>query len=105
MKFLESVAKSKLPKAYIFTKDTGEQWGKNGYRRAMLYAKEKAKMPADFDMYAFRHYHISKALKSGVPAINIAKNCGTSVKMIEKHYAKFLNQDMRDAMNSVQLGI
>ena len=68
-------------------------------------AKLAEKMPADFDLYAFRHYHISKALLAGIQAQVIAENCGTSVRMLEKHYAKFVGSDRRAMMNSMTLGI
>jgi integrase len=103
--FFEEVSKDKLPTAPLLTDDSGEQWLKNGYRRAMLTAKQESKMPADFDMYAFRHYHISKALLSGIQAQVIAENCGTSVRMLEKHYAKFVGKDRRAMMNTMVMGI
>ncbi len=34
----------------------------------------------------------------------IEERCGNSVRMIEKHYAKFLNKGRRDAINRVELG-
>lgn len=105
IKFIKQVTKNKLPKAPLFSNDSGKAWGKNTYRRAMLSAKKVAKMPDDFDLYAFRHYHISKALLAGVQAQVIAENCGTSVRMLESHYAKFIGSDRRAMMNSVELGV
>ncbi|KXV42474.1 hypothetical protein AD941_00755 [Gluconobacter albidus] len=36
--------------------------------------------------YCCRHTYITNMLKKGVPAYIIAKNCGTSVKMISDTY-------------------
>ena len=36
------------------------------------------------------------AIEGGVPLTVIAKNCGTSVRMIEKTYAKLLDKAVRD---------
>ena len=105
VKFFTEVTNYKLPKAPLLCNDNGEAWGKNVYRRSMLEAKKKTKMPDDFDLYAFRHYYISKALLAGIQAQVIAENCGTSVGMIEKHYGKFMGADRRDMMNRVELGI
>jgi len=105
LKLFKEQAKGKLPNAPLLPKDNGETWGKNGHTRLMNAAKMKAKMPSDFDMYAFRHYHIGKAIDSGMQAIQVAQNCGTSVRMIEKHYDKFLNKGRRDAINRVEFGI
>ena len=103
--FFKEITRNKLPKAHILTDDNGEPWQKNGYRRTLLAAKIKARMPSDFDLYALRHYYISKALLAGMPAQVVAENCGTSVRMLEKHYAKFMGSDRRAMMNSVALGI
>jgi integrase len=103
--FFKGLAKDRLPGAHLLTDDNGEPWQKNGYRRTLLAAKMAAKMPADFDLYAFRHYHISKALLAGIQAQVIAENCGTSVRMLEKHYAKFVGSDRRAMMNLMTLGV
>jgi integrase len=103
--FFKDIAKDKLPGAHLLTDSSGEPWQKSGYRRLMLSAKIAAKMPTDFDMYAFRHYHISRALLAGIQAQVIAENCGTSVRMIEKHYGKFVGSDRRAMMNAMTLGI
>jgi len=43
--------------------------------------------------YALRHAYISHALKVGVPAKAVADHCGTSLRMIEANYAKFMPED------------
>jgi len=103
--FFKKLAQDKLPGAHLLIDDKGEPWQKNGYRRLLLAAKKSAKMPNDFDMYAFRHYHISKALLAGIQAQVIAENCGTSVRMLEAHYAKFVGSDRRAMMNTMTLGV
>ena len=37
--------------------------------------------------YSFRHTYISMRLSEGADIYQVAKNCRTSVEMIEKHYA------------------
>ena len=105
LKFFKSITKNKLPKAPLLSNENGEPWAKNSYRRTLLSLKKSTKMPDDFDLYAFRHYHISKALLAGIQAQVVAENCGTSVRMLEKHYAKFMGKDRRAMMNLVELGI
>jgi integrase len=97
-------AKNKLPKAILLPRDDGEPWGKSHQHRPMQAAVRAAKLPAETVFYSLRHYHISKALAAGVPVQVVAENCGTSVRMIEKHYGKFLPQDRRDFFNAVKLG-
>ena len=36
--------------------------------------------------YSLRHWYITSRLYSGVSVYDIAKECGTSVNLIEKHY-------------------
>ncbi len=55
----------------------------------------KAKLDPATTFYALRHSHISHALKSSVPTQLLAENTGTSVKMIEVHYGKFIKDDRR----------
>jgi integrase len=97
-------AKAKLPKALLLPKDDGTEWGKSHQARPMKAAVKAAKLPRDTVFYSLRHYHISKALLAGVPAQVVAENCGTSIRMIEKHYGKFMAQDRRSFFNQVQLG-
>ena len=46
-------------------------------------------------LYSLRHSYISFRLLEGADIYQIAKNCRTSVEMIEKHYAAHL-KDMID---------
>ncbi len=102
--FFKHKTASKLPDAYLLIQDNGKPWGKSNYERDLRVACSKAHLPSDTVLYSLRHYHISKALLAGVRPQVVAENCGTSIRMIEKHYGKFLAKDRRDMMNSVQLG-
>ena len=55
----------------------------------------KAKLDPATTFYALRHSHISHTLKSGVPTQLLAENTGTSIRMIERHYGKFIKDDRR----------
>ena len=104
VKFLKGVCKDRLPEAHLLVKDDGNSWGKSHHLRAMRDAVKKAKLPRECVFYSLRHYHISKALLSGMPMQVVAENTGTSVRMIEKHYGKFTRTDRRQMMNEVVLG-
>ena len=103
MTFLKQQARDKLPAALLFARDDGDQWGKSHQSRPMKAAIRAAKLPRDAVFYSLRHYHISKALLAGIPAQVIAENTGTSVRMLEQHYGKFLEQDRRAMLNKVAL--
>lgn len=40
------------------------------------------------DSYSFRHFYISQQIRSGVDVFILARNCGTSPDMIDKHYGQ-----------------
>ena len=103
--FFKLMAKDALPKALLLPKDNGHIWGKSHAHRFMQAAVVAAKLPAGTVFYSLRHYHISKACLSGMPLPALAENCGTSTRMIEKHYAKFMGDDKRAMLNAVELGI
>ena len=104
VKFFKDICKDRLPEAILLAKDDGNPWGKSHHLRSMRESVEKAKLPGECVFYSLRHYHISKALLSGMPMQVVAENTGTSVRMIEKHYGKFTRADRRQMMNEVVLG-
>ena len=103
LKYFRDLPKDKLPGAWLLPKDDGEAWGKSHQHRPMKQAVQVAKLPRDTIFYSLRHYHISKALIAGLPVQVIAENCGTSVRIIEKYYGKFMPKDRRRLLNQVAL--
>jgi len=71
----------------------------NHHTRSMRDVVKTANLPRDTVFYSLRHYHISKALLAGIPLQVVAENCGKSVRMIEKHYGKFLSTDRQVVQN------
>ncbi|MES9962211.1 MAG: hypothetical protein ABW116_01605, partial [Candidatus Sedimenticola sp. 20ELBAFRAG] len=51
------------------------------------------------DFISLRHTYISNKILERVPHYDIAANCRTSVDMIEKHYARFLQPELMDSIN------
>ena len=47
----------------------------------------KKKLSTKYAMYDVRHTGITRMIKAGMDSHVIAKLCGTSVMMIEKHYS------------------
>jgi hypothetical protein len=56
----------------------------------MKAAIKQAKLDDRGNLYALRHAYISEAIERNTPLTILAKNCGTSVRIIEKTYAKVL---------------
>lgn len=102
--FFSGICSNRLPESNILVKDEGLPWGRSHQQRPIREAVIKVKLPRDTIFYSLRHYHISKALLSGMPMQVVAENTGTSVRMIETHYGKFTQKDRRAMMNEVILG-
>lgn len=65
---------------------------------------ERTKLKLDYrgikrDAYSFRHYYATTMLANKVPVFNVAKNMGTGVNMLEKHYSHNTTESMRDTFN------
>jgi len=103
-KHLQLLSKDKLPAANLLTKDDGTPWGKSHHSRAMKQAVIDGKLPRDTVFYSLRHYYISKALLSGMAIMVVAENCGTSVKIIERHYGKYRESDRLSMLDAVEVG-
>ena len=97
-KFFERLTVGKHPDDLILT-NKGQPWGKSHHIRLMKASVETAELPKDMTFYALRHSFISFAARNGMPLQVLAENCGTSVRMIELNYGKYLNADRRKMLN------
>lgn len=57
--------------------------------------RERARLP-EVIPYALRHSSIVRALRNRLPIQHVAKLHNTSVKMIERHYAKYISTALED---------
>jgi integrase len=90
IEFFQRITKNRPPDAFLFVKADGERWKRSEQTRPMKAAIKKAKLDERGSLYALRHAYISEAIERNIPLIVLAKNCGTSVRIIEKTYAKVL---------------
>ena len=93
--------RSKLPAAHLFTKDDGEPWKHSDQDELMRDAAKAAKLPKGTVFYTLRHTFIASAINGGVDIHTAAKITGTSVRMIEQHYGKLLQDDARERLNRI----
>jgi hypothetical protein len=73
----------------------GNLWGKSEQARPFKRAAALAELPSSASFYTLRHSHISRACEAGMPLNLLAENVGTSLRMIETNYAKFLAKARR----------
>ena len=96
------LAKSKLPSAPLLPRPDGQPWQHSDQDELMRAAAKKAKLPKAAVFYSLRHSHIASALSGGVDINTVAKNTGTSVRIIETNYSKFIPADVSSKMSKVQ---
>ena len=94
--FFNQIAKDQPPEAPLLSRADGGRWNRSHQQRRMAQALELAGLDKTGTFYALRHSYISRAIEGGVPLNIIGDNCGTSVRMIEKTYAKILAYKRRE---------
>lgn len=91
---LRWLASGKRSDEHLLTTAAGTSWTKSLHARPVAAAVEKAGLDPETTLYALRHTYISRALKVGVPVKAVADQCGTSIAMIQRYYAKFVPSDL-----------
>jgi integrase len=92
---LRQLASGKRTDGYLLTDEGGKRWTPNGHSKKFAAAVALAGLDPATTFYALRHSYISRALASGVPIGAVAAHCGTSARMIEIHYAKWVSSDQK----------
>ncbi|MDZ4254270.1 MAG: tyrosine-type recombinase/integrase [Sulfuritalea sp.] len=90
VQFFKRLSKDRPPRAVLLMRDDGDRWGKSEQHRRFKQAAAAAELPASASFYSLRHSHISRAIEAGMPLNLLAENCGTSLSMIQRNYAKVL---------------
>ena len=98
-KFFERLTAGKKSDDLLLT-NKGQPWGKSHHIRPFNSAAKQAELPEETSFYAIRHSYVSLAAKNGMPLQVLAENVGTSVRMIELNYGKYLNADRRKMLNN-----
>jgi integrase len=94
--FFEKLAGRRAPEDFLFEREEGKGWKRSEQTRPLKAALKAANLPEDGCIYALRHTYISRAIEGRAPLNIIASNCGTSVRLIEKTYAKVLAEKQRE---------
>jgi integrase len=103
LKLFRRLAKGKLPAASLLTRDDGKPWAHSDWDEMVRGAAEKAKLPKGVCLYTLRHSFITQAITDGMTTLDVARLCGTSVGMIEKHYGHLVEDAARKRLASVTM--
>jgi integrase len=94
--FCRKLVANRAADEFLFVRSDGSRWKRSDQTRPIKDALKRAGLAPDGNLYALRHTYVSRAIENGVPLNIIADNCGTSIRMIEKTYAKILAEKRRD---------
>jgi integrase len=97
------LAKGKLPLAPLLTRDNGKPWAHSDWDELVRDAADKAKLPKGVCLYTLRHSFITQAITDGMTTLDVARLCGTSVGMIEKHYGHLIASSARKRLAAVKM--
>jgi integrase len=86
---LERVTAGRQVDEHAFVRPDGQQWTTGRMQHPFKKAVTKAGLNPKTVTYTARHTVISRQLTAGVPALAVALNLGTSLKMLQENYAKF----------------
>jgi integrase len=89
----KKLAHSKRPQGRLFLTADGRPWGESLHKRPFAVAVRQAGLDCEATFYSLRHASITRMLKAGVPTQAVAEHHGTSARMIETNYAKFVRSD------------
>ena len=111
IRFFDEQTSGKLPKALIFARDGSRPWERSPWATAFRAAaaavnetaRGKERIPPAASAYSFRHARISELLQvHGIDPLTVAAQTGTSLRMIEKAYHRFIASAMREKLAAVK---
>jgi hypothetical protein len=88
--FFAALAGGKKADGLLLPRDDGRPWRRGHQQRPMRIAVARAELPADTTIYALRHTYASQSILAGMNLKLLADNMGTSIRMLEQHYSKFI---------------
>jgi integrase len=109
--FFRSWANGKSPTDRLFTAAAGKPWRRDMWAeevRSAIAAHNKSaqretRVPTEASAYSFRHARISDLLQVyGVDPLTVAAQTGTSLRLIERTYFKFIRSAMLEKLASLK---
>jgi integrase len=97
--FFRQLVNGRKPDDYLFTMENGQRWKASDQTRPFKAALAKAGLSTDGSLYALRHTYVSRAIELDIGPTMIAKNCGTSVRLLEKTYSHLFSEKEREFIN------
>jgi len=111
IRFIDGQIKDKPAKAPIFTEDGSNPWERHTWAEQFRAARDKVnvevrgrdRIPSAASAYSFRHARISELLQlHGIDPLTVAAQTGTSLRMIEQAYHRFIASAMREKLGAIR---
>jgi integrase len=102
-KLFQLAAEGKKAEDLMFTRDDGKPWGHSDWDELVRSAAASAKLPSGTCLYTLRHSFITQALQDGMSALEVARLCGTSLRMIDRNYGHLSADSARERLSHVTL--
>jgi integrase len=96
--FFAQQCNGKSPMAPVFDNLYGHHWNKDQWKKPLKKAARAARLPLGVTAYTLRHSVITDLVQTGLDTLTIAQLSGTSVAMIEKHYAHLTREHSQKAL-------
>jgi integrase len=96
------LAKDKRPGDLLLTREERRPWAHSDWDALIKDAAKVAKLPPETCLYSLRHTWISEQIAGGMTTLDVARLCGTSLVMIERHYGK-VSKDVGQRLNRVAM--
>lgn len=78
-------------------------WDKDAWKKPIKAAVRAAGLPPDAVTYSLRHTAISDLVAAGMDILTVARQAGTSVAMIDRHYGHLRHDTVRAKLDAVKL--
>lgn len=101
--FFKQQSRSKLPAAPLFAQASGKPWSKDYWKGPVKDGARAAGLPENATAYTLRHSTITDLVTGGLDLMTVAQVSGTSVAMIEKHYAHLQRDRAAQALAGLAL--
>jgi integrase len=101
--FFKTLAKDKLPGAFLLTRADGKAWAKDDWKVLIKVAAQEAQLPLETVAYTLRHSAITDLVGAGLDLLTTAQLSGTSVEMIERHYGHLRSDHAAAALSQLAL--
>ena len=103
LQLFKRLAKGRVGTDALLTRDDGKPWAHSDWDGLVRDAAAKAKLPKGTCLYTLRHSFITQAITDGMTTLDVARLCGTSVGMIEKHYGHLVASSARSRLAAVTM--